>query len=112
MAGHEAPRTGYPSDPAEQQWELVEPLLSAVKTGGRLEKHPRRAIVDAILYVVRSGCSWRQLPADVLPWQAVYWHFVQWEQAKVTETCRWCALRSTRSVPCANLSGSYATRRS
>ena len=64
---------------------LIEPLLPEVKTGGRPEKHPRRAVVDAILYVVRTGCSWRQLPADFPPWQTVYWYFVRWEQAKVTE---------------------------
>ena len=64
---------------------MVEPLLPSVKTGGRPEKHPRRAIVDAILYVVRAGCSWRQLPADFPPWQTVYWYFNQWEQAGATE---------------------------
>jgi transposase len=37
--------------------ESVEPLLPEVKTGGRPEKHPRRALVDAILYVVRTGCA-------------------------------------------------------
>jgi transposase len=42
-------------------------------------------VVDAILYVVRTGCAWRQLPADFPPWQTVYWYFNQWEQAKVTE---------------------------
>jgi transposase len=78
-------RKGYPSDLTDQQWELIEPLLPAVKTGGRPEKHPRRAIVDAILYVVRSGCSWRQLPTDFPPWQTVYWYFTRWEEAKVTE---------------------------
>ena len=56
-----------------------------MRTGGRPEKHPRRAIVDAILYVVRTGCAWRQLPADFPPWQTVYWYFNRWEQAKVTE---------------------------
>ena len=75
----------YPSDTNDEQWTLIEPLLPAVKTGGRPEKHPRRAIVDAILYVVRTGCAWRQLPADFPPWQTVYWYFNQWEQAKVTE---------------------------
>ena len=81
MARH----TSYPSDLTDQQWELVEPLLPAVNTGGRPEKHPRRAIVDAILYLVRTGCSWRQLPTDFPPWQTVYWHFTSWEQATVTE---------------------------
>jgi transposase len=75
----------YPSDTSNEQWAVIEPLLPPVHTGGRPEKHPRRAIVDAILYVVRAGCSWRQLPADFPPWQTVYWYFNQWEQAKVTE---------------------------
>jgi transposase len=78
-----ARRRHYPSDLTDEQWELIEPLLR--KTGGRPEKHPRRAIVDAILYVVRTGCSWRQLPADFPPWQTVYWYFGRWERAKATE---------------------------
>ena len=65
----------YPSDTSDEQWVVIEPLLPPVKTGGRPEKHPRRAVVDAILYVVRAGCSWRQLPADFPPWQTVYWYF-------------------------------------
>src|SRR5829696_7457365 len=75
----------YPSDTNDEQWALIEPLLPPVKTGGRPEKHPRRAIVDAILYVVRTGCAWRQLPADFPPWQPVYWYFNRWEQYKLTE---------------------------
>jgi transposase len=81
---HERPRR-YPSDTNDEQWEIIEALLPPVRTGGRPEKHPRRAIVDAILYVVRAGCAWRQLPADFPPWQTVYWYFNQWEQARVTE---------------------------
>jgi len=53
-------------------------LLSATKGGGRPEAHPRREIVNAILYVVRTGCSWRQLPQDFAPWATVYWHFARW----------------------------------
>jgi transposase len=64
---------------------VIEPLLPPVNPGGRPEKHPRRAIVDAILYVVRTGCAWRQLPADFPPWQTVYWYFVRWEQGRATE---------------------------
>ena len=75
----------YPSDTSDEQWALIEPLLPPMRTGGRPEKHPRRAIVDAILYVVRTGCAWRQLPADFPPWQTVYWYFNQWEQARATE---------------------------
>ena len=38
--------------------------------------------MDAILYVVRTGCSWRQLPADFPPWQTVYWYFVRVQQGR------------------------------
>jgi transposase len=75
----------YPSDLTDKQWALVEPLLPAVKLGGRPEKHPRRSIVDGILYVVRTGCAWRYLPADFPPWQTVYWYFKRWEEVKATE---------------------------
>jgi transposase len=89
MPGRETePRTRqctYPSDTSDAQWELIEPLLPATRPGGRREKHPRRAVVDAILYVVRTGCAWRQLPADFPPWATVYWYFARWEQAHVTE---------------------------
>jgi transposase len=85
MARRKTRRQGYPSDLTDAQWELIEPLLPPAKTGGRAEKHPRRLIVDAILYVVRTGCSWRQLPTDFPPWETVYWYFKRWEDAKVTE---------------------------
>src|SRR4051812_46958664 len=79
------PRRGYPSDLTDAQWELIEPLLPEPSTGGRPEKHPRREIVNAILYVVKSGCPWRYLPADLPPWQTVYGDFAAWEAAGVTE---------------------------
>jgi transposase len=47
----------YPSDLTDAEWALVEPLLPPPGEGGRPEKHPRRQVVDAILYVVRTGCS-------------------------------------------------------
>jgi transposase len=74
----------YPSDLTDEEWALVEPLLPPPGEDGRPEKHPRRAVVDAILYVVRTGCSWRQLPADFPPWQTVYWYFVRWEKQRIT----------------------------
>ncbi|MET8361783.1 IS5 family transposase [Micromonospora sp. NPDC005171] len=78
-------RRGYPSDLTDAQWALIEALLPEPNTDGRREKHPRREIVNAILYVVRSGCPWRYLPADLPPWQTVYWYFTRWEEARVTE---------------------------
>ncbi|MFJ2854558.1 transposase [Streptomyces rubiginosohelvolus] len=70
---------GYPSNLADEQWALVEPLLPPARVGpkgGRREKHPRRRIVDAIFYVMRTGCAWRQVPKDFPPWPTVYyWYF-------------------------------------
>ncbi|MFE1369172.1 IS5 family transposase [Streptomyces anulatus] len=79
---------GYPSDLTEEQWALIEPLLPAARVGpkgGRREKHPRRRIVDAISYVVRTGCAWRQLPKDFPPWPTVYWYFTWWHDDGTVE---------------------------
>jgi transposase len=78
-------RRGYPSDLTDAQWDLVKDLLPEPSADGRPEKHPRREIVNAILYLVRSGCPWRYLPVDLPPWQTVYWYFTRWEDAGVTE---------------------------
>ena len=78
-------RRGYPSDLTNAQWDLVKDLLPEPSGDGRPEKHPRREIVNAILYLVRSSCPWRYLPADLPPWQTVYWYFTRWEDAGVTE---------------------------
>jgi transposase len=69
---------GYPSDLTDDQWAVIEPLVPAVRSGGRPAEHTRRRIVEAILYVVRTGCSWRQLPHDFPPWATVFWYFKQW----------------------------------
>ena len=68
-----AARRGYPSDLTDAQWALIEPLLPKPSAEGRREKHSRREIVNSILYVVRSGCPWRYLPADLPPWQTGEW---------------------------------------
>jgi transposase len=69
---------GYPSDLTDEQWSVIAPLVPAVRRGGRPAEHTRRRIVEAILYVVRTGCSWRQLPHDFPPWATVFWYFKQW----------------------------------
>ena len=73
-----ASRRRYPTDLTDRQWGIVEGLLPPPRSGGRSEKHPRREVVNAILYHVRAGGSWRMLPKDFPPWQTVYWYFKQW----------------------------------
>ena len=54
-------------------------------TDGRRERHPRWRIVDAIFYVVRTGCVWRQLRKDFPPWPTVYWYFTWWHDDGTVE---------------------------
>lgn len=69
----------------DAQWEIIEAMLPLPKWMGRPFKHDRRDILDAILYVVRTGCAWRYLPVDFPPWQTVYGHFKQFNARGTTE---------------------------
>ena len=71
-------RTPHASDLTEAEWALVEPLVPPSKTGGRPCKYDRRAILDGILYVMRTGCSWRALPDDLPPWKIVHHYYRTW----------------------------------
>jgi transposase len=79
----------YPSDTTDAQWAVIDPLLPDPAwldgRGGRREVHCRRAIVDAIFYLVDNGIKWRALPADFPPWSTVYNYFAAWESAGVTQ---------------------------
>lgn len=70
----------YPSSLTDAEWAVLAPLLQrpATPQGGRPPKHPLRRIVDAIRYLVRSGCAWRLLPSDFPPPGTVYWWFAKW----------------------------------
>lgn len=70
----------FPARLTDVQWAILEPLVPAPKPGGRPAKYSRRAIVDAIIYVVRQGCTWRALPADLPHWNTVFWYFDEWQK--------------------------------
>jgi putative transposase len=69
--------TSYPSDLTEAEWECAQRYLPPEPRRGRPRTHPLRRILDAIFYVVRTGCAWRYLPTTFPPWQTVYYHFRQ-----------------------------------
>ena len=71
-------RPSYPSDLSDGQWKRIERLVPAPKPGGRPAKHDRLAILNAILYLVRTGCAWRLLPHDMPSWKTVYHYFRCW----------------------------------
>ena len=58
-------RRAYQTDLSDAEWSYIEPHLPAPKSSGRPRVHPLREILDAVFYVLRSGCAWRLLPHDL-----------------------------------------------
>jgi transposase len=77
---------GYSTDLSDKQWEMIEPIFKSNK-GANLTKHPKKELVNAVLYLVKTGCQWRLLPNDFPPYCTV-WSFYRravksgkWEKA-------------------------------
>jgi putative transposase len=71
-------RKPYPSDLRDEQWELIEVVIPAAKSGGRPREVDLREIINAMLYINRSGCQWDMLPHDLPPKSTVYEYFAAW----------------------------------
>ncbi|MDQ5827803.1 MAG: IS5 family transposase [Chloroflexota bacterium] len=71
-------RRAYQSDLSDAEWSCLESYLPAPKANGRPRIYPLREILNAIFYVVRSGCAWRLLPHDFPSWKTVYHYFRSW----------------------------------
>ena len=76
---------GYPSDLGDTEWQIIRRMLPAAKPGGRPRATDLRAVVNAIFYLLRSGCAWRMLPHDFPPYSTVYMYFRQWKNEGVWE---------------------------
>lgn len=72
----------YPTDLQYNQWLLIEQFFPPNKRG-RPRKWEMWLILNAILYVVRTGCQWRMLPSGFPPWQTVYRYFQRWSRSGV-----------------------------
>jgi putative transposase len=71
-------QTNYPTDLSDDQWQILRKLLPQPSRQGAPQRVCRRAIVNAILYVLRSGCAWRLLPREFPKWKTVYGIFRNW----------------------------------
>src|SRR5438105_5257561 len=71
-------RKSYPSDVTDAEWAILEPLLYPERATGRPPTVDRRDVLDAIYYVLRTGCQWRYLPEGFPKWETVYWYFARW----------------------------------
>jgi putative transposase len=78
-------RKSYPTDLTDAEWKIIQPLIERREGPGRPVKVDRRDVLNAMSYVVRSGCAWRLLPSDFPPWQTVYSAFRRWTQSGLLE---------------------------
>ena len=69
-------------DIPEEQWQKIEALLESEKKScvGRKPKHSKKSLIQAILFHLNTGCSWRKLPKDFPPWKTVASQFRRWQQ--------------------------------
>jgi transposase len=77
----------YSSSLTDKEWEIIEPLLPKKKR----TKPPtwsKREILDGVLYQLKNGCNWCDLPKDLPPYSTVFWHYKQWRAEKVIERIR------------------------
>jgi putative transposase len=86
------PRRAYATDLTDAQWEILRALLPSAPGGGRPRKTDMREVLNAILYVLRTGCAWHLLPHDFPPAGTVYDYFNQWRRqgtlARIHEALR------------------------
>ena len=71
-------RRPYLTDLSDAEWNHIEPHLPAANGHGRPRAHSLREILNAIFYLLKSGCQWRLLPHDFPRWSTVYWYFRKW----------------------------------
>jgi putative transposase len=85
-------RKVYTTDLTDQEWEIIEGFMPAPKHLGRKIEYARREIVNAIFYLNRNGCAWRDLPGDFPPYGTVSYYYHAWRKAglweKITDTLR------------------------
>ncbi len=78
-------RCTYPTDLSDAEYACLEPHLPGPSGRGRPGVHSLRELLDAIFYVLRSGCQWRLLPREFPPWRTVYHYWRAWRLAGVWE---------------------------
>ena len=86
-------KRGYPTDVKDEEWRLIAPLLPKQAKTGRPRKTDLRAVINALRYMVRSGCEWRMLPNDFPPYQTVYYWFRRLMRRMLFRTIHDLALR-------------------
>jgi transposase len=71
-------RKPYPSDVSDEEWAFVAPYLALVREDAPQRTYELREVFNALRWIVRAGASWRMLPYDFPPWEAVYQQTRRW----------------------------------
>jgi putative transposase len=109
-------KRSYSTDLSDAEWGCIEPYVPPPNRRGRPKIHTTREILDAIFYVLKSGCPWRLLPRDFPPWETVYWWFGRWRtdgtferlNAALRELLRACSGRNP--LPSAGIADSQSLK--
>src|SRR5207244_913499 len=88
----------YASDLTDAEWGLIEPHMPAAKPLGRPREVELRAVLDAILYIARTGCQWRMLPKDFPPFTTVQGYFYDWRDDGLFEKINFALLLQAREM--------------
>jgi putative transposase len=84
--------TNYPTNLSDSQWQVMSKYFDSQRS----RRYELREIVNAILYLVKTGCQWRMLPKDFAPWQLVYYYFNTWKKQEVFELIQESLVQKTR----------------
>ncbi|WP_334688726.1 transposase [Nostoc sp.] len=78
----------YSSSLTDKEWEILEPLLPEILPNKKRTRPPnwtKREILDGMLYQLKNGCNWCDLPKDLPPYSTVFWHYKQWRSDGILE---------------------------
>ena len=75
----------YPSDLTDEEWAILTPLITPGKQAGHPQVLELRRIVDAVFYLLRTGCQWRALPHEFPSWPSVFYHYAKWRHQDTWE---------------------------
>ena len=88
----------YPSDVTDAEWAIIAPMIPPQRRGGRHRETDMREVMNAVRYVLRTGCQWRQLPKDFPPRSTVYNYFWEWTRYGVLDRIHHVLLVKVREM--------------
>ena len=93
----------YPSDLTDKQWNLIKHLFEHENRGKHLQVHPKRILVNAVFYLNKTGCQWRQMPHDFPNFKTVFSFYQRANQSGLWEKIRALLVKNHGSSVAENL---------